>query len=173
MSRTSLLLISALTLAVACKKKVEVADLGDDRANTPAAVAPAAPQDVIDRMGQNFQRVYFEYDSSDLNNPSKEALMANVRIMQEYTDLGLLIQGHCDERGTTDYNLALGDRRAQAVYGYMKTAGIAPSRLRTISMGEEVPLIAEHGEHAWSQNRRAEFVIVSGQGGSVHGTASR
>jgi peptidoglycan-associated lipoprotein len=174
MSRKLLLLGAALCLSVACKKKVEVADLPDgaDRAGSPAAVAPAVPPDVFERMERNFQRVHFEFDSAELNTASKEALKANVVIMQEHSDLGLLIQGHCDERGTTDYNLALGDNRAQAVYAYMKTSGIAPSRLRTVSMGEEVPLVAEHGEHAWSQNRRAEFVVVSGEVGLVKGTTS-
>ena len=167
------ILLTMVAFLAGCKKQVEVTDLPSDsvRSTTPAAVAPSAPPDVIERMERNFQRVHFDYDSAALDAISKEALMVNVTIMQEYPELGLLIQGHCDERGTTDYNLALGDNRAQAVVAMMRSAGIAPSRLRTISMGEEVPLVAEGGEHAWSQNRRAEFVIVSGEMGPVKGTA--
>lgn len=172
MARSHLFVTALLVLTVACKKQVEVSDLPSDvRANTPAAAAPSAPPDVLDRMERNFKRVHFEFDSAALDANSKEGLMANVEIMQEYPELSLLIQGHCDERGTTDYNLALGDNRAQAVVAVMRAAGIAPSRMRTISMGEEVPLMAEGGEHAWSQNRRAEFVIVGGEMGLVKGTA--
>jgi peptidoglycan-associated lipoprotein len=162
----SLLVLSA---GLACKKQVAVDDLPAAGAEAPAALLPAPPE-VIEQMVRNFQRVYFEFDSADLSSGSKDALLANVRLMQEHPELGLLIQGHCDERGTTDYNLALGDRRARAVHDTMKAAGVAPSRLRTLSLGEEAPLVADSGEHAWSQNRRAEFVIVGDAAGLVRGT---
>jgi peptidoglycan-associated lipoprotein len=123
MARSHLFVTAAFALAVACKKQVEVTDLPSDagRSGAPAAVASSAPPDVFERMERNFQRVFFEYDSATLGSSSRDALMANVAILQEYPELSLLIQGHCDERGTTDYNLALGDRRAQAVVGVMRS----------------------------------------------------
>jgi peptidoglycan-associated lipoprotein len=174
MARSLLFIITVITLSVACKKQVEVPDLPIASSAVPAvAAAPPTPARVIEpveRMQSNFQRVRFGYDSAVLDSGSKETLMANVEIMREYPELGLMIQGHCDERGSTDYNLALGERRAQAVAVMMRSAGIAPSRLGTRSMGEEVPLAVENGEYAWSQNRRAEFVIVGGDVKLVKGT---
>jgi peptidoglycan-associated lipoprotein len=159
-----------LALSLGCKKHVEVTeDLSSPSFGVPADPSSLAP--VMDRMERNFQRVFFEYDSAELNVTSKQALQANATIMLEHPTLGLVIQGHCDERGTTDYNLALGDRRAQAVADYLKASGVAPSRLQTLSLGEELPLLAEQGEQAWSQNRRAEFIIMTGEPGLVRGTA--
>ena len=80
------------------------------------------------------------------------------------------MQGHTDERGTTDYNLALGDRRANAVKDYLVGAGIGPSRLTIVSYGEELPAASGSNERAWSQNRRAEFVVTWGGEGEVKGT---
>jgi peptidoglycan-associated lipoprotein len=169
MSRLSLL-VALLVIGIGCKKHVEVTqDLPAPEIAAPVARSELEP--AMERMERNFQRVFFEYDSAVLNETSKQALRANAAIMQEHAALGLVIQGHCDERGTTDYNLALGDRRAHAVADYLRSQGIAPSRLQTLSMGEELPLVAEDSEHAWSQNRRAEFVIVSGELELVKGTA--
>ncbi len=162
-----------IALSVGCKKQVEVGDLPGSGYDQPAAVAPMPSAEAAVRMASNFQRVNFEFDSSALNESSKTALAANAKIMMDHPSLGLVVQGHCDERGTTDYNLALGDLRAQAVASYLKASGIAGSRLQTISLGEEVPLEAESGEHAWSKNRRAEFVVVGAGEEGVKGTATR
>ncbi|MFH1465263.1 MAG: peptidoglycan-associated lipoprotein Pal [Pseudomonadota bacterium] len=171
MSRTTLL-IALLTLVVGCKKHVETGDLPVGyQAAPPAAALP--PVQAYADMKANFQRVHFDYDSATLDESSKQALAANGAIMMSHTSITLMVQGHCDERGTTDYNLALGDRRAQAVASYLKVYGVAPSRVKTISYGEEMPLVNGHSETAWSENRRAEFVIAGGEDPAVQGTASR
>jgi peptidoglycan-associated lipoprotein len=167
----STLLFALLALAVGCKKHVETSDLPVPiRETAPVAVVP--PQAFTD-MKANFQRVNFDFDSAALDETSKQALAANGAIMMAHPGISLVVQGHCDERGTTDYNLALGDRRAQAVFSYLKVYGVAPSRIKTISYGEEMPLARGHSETAWSQNRRAEFVIVGGEEPGVQGSATR
>ena len=118
-------------------------------------------------MKENFERVFFDFDSSDLVDSSKAALTDNVKIMQAHNDVKLQIQGHADERGTTDYNLALGQRRADAIKNHMINQGVAPSRLAVVSYGEEKPLDPGSNERAWAQNRRAEFIITWGDAATV------
>ena len=170
--RRSTLFVAALAFALAgCKKKGEVTeppvDVGAGTPTTqPAAPVPTHVQEMVD----NFSRVFFEFDAAELAGDSKAALDANVVIMQKHPDVKVQIQGHADERGTTDYNVALGQRRAEAVRQYMAAQGIAPSRITLLSYGEEVPLDPSSNERAWSQNRRAEFVITWGGEGDVQGT---
>ena len=104
-------------------------------------------------------RIHFEFDRSDLTSESRAILKRKAAIMQDYPGLTLVIEGHCDERGTVEYNLALGDRRARAAYDYLKTLGIPESRMSIVSFGEEKPLDAGHDEAAWSMNRRDEFRV--------------
>ena len=118
-------------------------------------------------MKENFERVFFDFDSSDLVDSSKAALTDNVKIMQAHNDVKLQIQGHADERGTTDYNLALGQRRADAIKNHMINQGVAPSRLAVVSYGEEKPLDPGSNERAWAQNRRAEFIITWGDAATI------
>lgn len=171
MRRSTVFLVAiGLTLA-ACKKKGEVTEPPVDPQISGPVTPPAAPVPThVQEMVDNFSRVFFEFDSSDLAGESKPALDANVQIMQKHPDVKVQIQGHADERGTTDYNVALGQRRAEAVRSYMTAQGIAPSRLTLLSYGEEVPLDPSSNERAWSQNRRAEFVITWGAGTDVQGT---
>lgn len=144
----------------------------------PAAVASATPkneeatQAAVKKMIENFSRVQFGFDSAQLEAETRAALAANAEIMRSYPGLELEIQGHADERGTTDYNLALGDKRAQAVMEYMKRAGIEDARLRSVSYGEERPVENGSSETAWAANRRAEFKIKwKGEStAEVHGT---
>ena len=105
--------------------------------------------------------VYFLLDSDELDDAAKKALTANAEIMKTYRTWVVTVEGHCDERGTAEYNLALGDRRALAARNYMLTLGIAPERLRTVSYGKEFPFDAGHDEKAWSKNRRAHFMVTS------------
>ena len=97
-------------------------------------------------------------------------LPENAEIMQKHPDIRIEIQGHADERGTTEYNIALGQRRAKAVSDYFVAQGIAPSRLKIVSYGEEKPLTAEQNEMAYSKNRRCEFVIIWGGEAEVKGS---
>jgi peptidoglycan-associated lipoprotein len=139
-----------------------------DLPSGPVAPPPAAPT-AVREMAANFSKVYFEFDSAALTGAAQQALSANVRIMMDSSDVKVEIQGHADERGTTDYNLSLGQKRAEAVKKYMVAGGVSPSRVTTISYGEERPVDASTTEVAWSKNRRAEFRITWGQG-AVSGT---
>jgi peptidoglycan-associated lipoprotein len=107
--------------------------------------------------------VYFGFDRYDLTEEGRATLKANVEWLKSNPAALLQIEGHCDERGTADYNLALGAKRAQTAKDYMVTLGISAERLTTISYGAEIPSCMEHTEDCWAQNRRARFVIGSGQ----------
>jgi peptidoglycan-associated lipoprotein len=163
-------LIFSLVWMVGCKKKpvTETSIV----APAPVAAAPQAAEvpEQVQKMVANFKRVYFDTDQSDLNSGSRSALTENVAIMQSQPDIRIELQGHADERGTTDYNLALGQRRAHSVFSHMKTTGISAQRLRVVSYGEERPATMGGSEAAWSQNRRCEFVITWGGDGGVEGT---
>lgn len=113
------------------------------------------------------ERVHFDFDKSDIRPDAEEVLQRKVSVLREYPGVTLRIEGHADERGSNEYNLALGQRRAEAVRRYLLSYGIDPSRFTTISYGEERPLVNAHDENAWAQNRRAEFVVTdSGRLGS-------
>ena len=104
--------------------------------------------------------IHFAFDSFLLDVEAERILGEKAAWLQENADVDVQIEGHCDERGTSDYNLALGERRANAVQQYLTVLGITPERLSTISYGEEQPLDPGHDEAAWSRNRRAHFVII-------------
>lgn len=103
--------------------------------------------------------VYFETDKSELTSDARRILAANAAWLRGHPDFGVLVAGHCDERNTEEYNLALGERRAEAVRRYLASLGVGDGRIETISYGEERPAAQGHTESAWSQNRRAEFEV--------------
>jgi peptidoglycan-associated lipoprotein len=103
--------------------------------------------------------VYFDFDSSNLRADARDTLKANWEWLKSNSTAPIQIEGHCDERGTTEYNLALGSKRAQSVKDYLVTLGVSGDRLSTISYGEEVPACTEHSEECWQKNRRARFVV--------------
>jgi len=105
--------------------------------------------------------VYFEYDKAELTPDAQKALDGNAEIMKKYASWVVTIEGHCDERGTAEYNLALGERRAVAARSYLVSLGIAADRLKTVSYGKEFPFDPGHDEAAWGKNRRGHFVITS------------
>ena len=105
--------------------------------------------------------INFEFDQFILADNAREKLKNNASILSKYPDINILIEGHCDERGTEEYNLALGERRAESARQYLVTLGINASRISTVTYGEEKPLDPEHNEIAWGKNRRDQFVIVS------------
>ena len=107
------------------------------------------------------QPVFFDYDSSDVNDASRALLQANAAVMKKYPTWVVTIEGHCDERGTAEYNLALGERRAVAARTYLISLGLDANRLRTVSYGSEFPFDPAHQDSAWSRNRRAHFVITA------------
>ena len=133
----------------------------------PPAPAPYDPFAAdLDSLNEYLQRegllgtVFFEYDSAELSAEARERLTANARFLRERPELIVTIEGHADDRGTNEYNLALGDRRAGAANRMLTTLGVAPERLRSISYGEERPLCGDGAESCWSKNRRAQFVVV-------------
>jgi peptidoglycan-associated lipoprotein len=102
---------------------------------------------------------FFDYDSYSLRDDARQALMEDVRVLKERPNIRFTIEGHCDERGSEAYNLALGDKRANAAKVFLVSQGIDPARIDTISYGEEKPFVAGHDEDAWKQNRRAHLVM--------------
>ncbi|HEX9146099.1 MAG TPA: peptidoglycan-associated lipoprotein Pal [Candidatus Binatia bacterium] len=123
-----------------------------DALRSGASTAPAGP----------LKDVYFAFDRAELSEDARATLKNNSGWLKTNASARIQIEGHCDERGAEDYNMALGAKRAQAAMDYLTTAGIPASRIATVSYGEEVPVCKEHSEACWAKNRRARFVIVSG-----------
>lgn len=116
------------------------------------------------REARNFManaedRVFFAFDSSVLSNNAEEALDTQVKWLKNHENVNVIVQGYCDDRGTREYNLALGERRANAVKDYLIMNGIAADRISTISYGKERPAVLGNNESAWAQNRRAVTVV--------------
>ena len=105
--------------------------------------------------------VFFDYDSAELQEAARAALRTNADLLNSSMSWVITIEGHCDERGTAEYNLGLGERRAFAARNYLLELGIAAQRVRTVSYGKEFPFDPAHDERAWAQNRRAHFVITA------------
>ncbi len=105
--------------------------------------------------------VFYATDSSELDDAGRLIAESNARVLKRYPTWAITIEGHCDERGTAEYNLALGELRAIAVKTYLVSLGIAPDRIQTVSYGKEFPFDTGHDETAWAKNRRAHFVITS------------
>ncbi len=110
--------------------------------------------------GGPLRDVHFAFDSYELDEEARTVLRENAEWLQENPREKVEIEGHCDERGTVEYNLALGAKRARAVKDYLVSLGIAADRMTTISYGEELPLCTEHNEDCWARNRRAHFVVL-------------
>jgi peptidoglycan-associated lipoprotein len=110
---------------------------------------------------QNFQNedVYFDYDAYTLSDPAKRTLDEKVAFLKRYAKVKVTVEGHCDERGTTEYNLALGERRANSALQYLNNSGVGRTNLTTLSYGKEHPASTGHDEAAWAKNRRAHFVL--------------
>jgi peptidoglycan-associated lipoprotein len=123
----------------------------------PPPPPPPAPSDE-DLFSQNVKDVYFDYDKSDIRADQQGSVQADVQFLTQHANINFTIEGHCDERGSTEYNLALGDRRASAVKDALTAAGVNASRIKTISYGKEKPFCTESNEACWQQNRRGHFV---------------
>ncbi len=133
----------------------------------PIPPEPLATDDVSARSLDDLNRdsplqpVFFALDSSDVSDTGRATLQANAAVLKKYPTWVITIEGHCDERGTAEYNLALGERRAVSARTYLVSLGLDASRLRTVSYGSEFPFDPAHQESAWSRNRRAHFVITA------------
>ncbi len=170
-------LVSGLFLTVSCAKKAVVSDAGtvsgaatteDPNAKAKAeaerlaaekAAKEKAAKIAAARKAFENEDVHFDFDSSELTAAAKALLKDKAAWLTENASAAVTIEGHCDERGTTEYNLALGDRRSTAVKAYLVDLGIAASRMNTISYGEEKPVDTGKTELAWAMNRRAHFAV--------------
>jgi peptidoglycan-associated lipoprotein len=117
----------------------------------------------LDQINQNspFKPVFFSYDSAEVDSSGQATLNENAGVLKKYGTWVITIEGHADERGTAEYNLALGERRAMAARAYLLSLGVPADRLKIVSYGKEFPFDPSHTESAWSKNRRAHFVVTS------------
>ena len=121
-----------------------------------SGIVSGSQEDLIVNVGD---RVFFGYDSSDLDSDALELLQDQVAWLKQHGDVTVTIEGHCDERGTREYNLALGEKRAQEVKNYLVGLGINPDRVSTISYGKERPAVVGSNDGAWAQNRRSVTIV--------------
>ena len=143
-------LIAGLALSACASKQA------NDSLASAGSAAPGSQQDFVVNVGD---RVFFESDSTELTGTSRGTLDKQAQWLQQYANYTFTIEGHADERGTREYNIALGARRAQAVRDYLASRGIQPNRMRTVSYGKERPVAVCNDISCWSQNRRAVTVL--------------
>jgi len=171
--RKGILVLAVCVLAAVamsgCSKKTQVPDVtqddntgmnngNDNGSDNTNNTTPEAPHDVVEENA-SLQDVFFDYDDYSLSAEARSKLAGDASYLKEMSGLRVTIEGHCDERGTVEYNLALGQRRADAARSYLMNLGIDADRLATVSYGEERPFDPGHDEAAWKQNRRAHFRV--------------
>lgn len=132
-----------------------------DSARITVTVPPPPPPKPAPKPELKLEDAYFDFDKSDIRPDAREALAKDVQMLRDYPNVRVLIEGHCDERGSEEYNLGLGDRRANSAKSFLVQGGIAEGRLETKSWGKERPVCTEHNEDCWQQNRRAHFVVTA------------
>lgn len=160
---TLLLSVVLIAFITSCGKKPKVEEqtktkTTDTGKTTAADTSKHGETSTISEKSERFTTVYFDFDRYNLRDDAKAGLKANVEIMKTEPGLKIQIEGHCDERGTVEYNLALGERRAKSVRDYMSSLGVNADRLSIISYGKERPAAFGHDEESWAKNRRADFV---------------
>ena len=153
----------ALAMAACAKNSVDDAGAFGGAGGYGASGAPGSIQDFATNVGD---RVFFESDSTELNGAAQATLDKQARWLQQYGRYSFTVEGHADERGTREYNFALGARRAESTKEYLVARGISASRIRTISYGKERPVAVCNDISCWSQNRRAVTVLGGGGGQS-------
>ncbi len=126
----------------------------------PPPPAPTTTSSMTDEQmfAQNVKDIYFDYDKSDMRGDQQSVIQADAAFLQQHPNMSFTVEGHCDERGSTEYNLALGDSRASAVKNALVAAGVSADRVKTTSLGKERPFCTESNESCWQQNRRGHFV---------------
>jgi peptidoglycan-associated lipoprotein len=171
----------AASAVVSCGKKKVEAPPAPSRPATPATPPPAPPPsqprdvapvedeynrvrkldiDAINNLGL-LQEIHFLYDKADIRDEDRASLGRTADNLKKFDYLNVTIEGHCDDRGTVEYNLALGERRAKAAYDYLVSLGVPAARLKTVSYGKEIPLCREATEDCWGRNRRGHFTVTS------------
>jgi peptidoglycan-associated lipoprotein len=127
--------------------------------NAPPPPPPPPPKPSIDELFlKEVRDAFFDFNKADIRADARPALSKTAEFLKNYPQVKVTVEGHCDERGSTEYNLGLGDRRANAVKQYLVSLGIAADRISTVSFGKEKPFCMEHNEDCWQQNRRGHFV---------------
>jgi peptidoglycan-associated lipoprotein len=182
MRRTSLALFLAMAIGLpACRKGPPPAPPAPPApepvapATPPPAPPPSTPEvspvvddyerlrqtasDEIEKMGL-LADIHFDYDKAELREGDRQILARNAETLKKFDFLRITIEGHCDERGSVEYNLALGERRAKAAYDYLTSLGVAADRLKTVSYGKEVPVCQDSTEECWARNRRDHFAVT-------------
>ena len=160
MNLRSLSLLAAVLLVAACSSTPENTSntAGTGGAQTPSAptVTPGSEQDLVQNVGD---RVFFDFDKSDIKPEGRTTLQKQADWLKKYPNVTVTVEGHCDDRGTREYNLALGERRATAVKKMLVALGVPANRISTISYGKERPAVVGDNEQAWAQNRRGVTVV--------------
>jgi peptidoglycan-associated lipoprotein len=177
----ALLVLTVLPFAAACKQKpptttqearppVTAAKPVETPVPPPPKAAPPTDVEAVDITAMDVETLnkkgylndaFFDFDQADLREDARSVLAADAQWLKKHPSVQVLIEGHCDERGTAAYNLALGDRRANAAKEYLVSLGIDASRVRTVSYGKERPFCTESTESCWQKNRRAHLVITA------------
>jgi peptidoglycan-associated lipoprotein len=174
------LAVVAATAFAACAKKAPPAPPPPPPPVVPEAPPPAPPPpprpepapvvdeyarlramsaEEIEKSGL-LAEVYFDFDKADVRDADRAVLSKNAEALKRFDFLRVTVEGHCDERGTVEYNLALGERRAKAAYDYLVSLGVPVERLKTVSYGKEVPACLQSTEDCWQKNRRAHFTVT-------------
>jgi peptidoglycan-associated lipoprotein len=182
MKKTALIVLAlaAVTAFTACAKKAPPAPPPAPppvapQAPPPAPAPPPRPEvapvvdeyarlkamsaEEIEKSGL-LKEVFFEFDKADIREQDRETLSQNAAALKKFDFLRITVEGHCDERGTVEYNLALGERRAKAASDYLVSLGVTADRLKTVSYGKEVPVCTQSSEECWLKNRRAHFTVT-------------
>ena len=141
------------------KDTAESSDTGsisETSGSSSSSLVGGSQEDLVINVGD---RVFFGFDSYDLNSDAQQRLQDQAAWLKQYSDVSITVEGHCDERGTREYNIALGERRAQAMKNYLIGLGVSAGRISTISYGKERPAVLGSNDAAWDQNRRAVTVV--------------
>ena len=164
---TAVLLVGTAALAACAKKAPEQLPPAPQPEATQAPVTPTETGPIVgsqahftDAVGATNTIVYFDTDKYDIDSEDSAKLQTQARYFSQYPNVNFTIEGHADERGTREYNLALGERRANAAKNYLVSLGIPSSRIRVVSYGKERPVALGSNEQAWAQNRRAATVVI-------------
>lgn len=148
-----------VTISVPDQPREEITTAGNGQLQPgeylPSAIA-GTQEDLTVNVGD---RVLFDYDSYSLTDTARQTLMSQARWLAQYPSLQVIVEGHCDERGTREYNLALGERRASSVKDYLVALGVSPTRIQVISYGKERPIAAGSDPSSWAQNRRGVTIV--------------
>jgi peptidoglycan-associated lipoprotein len=159
---TLMLVVSCFLVTVSCQKKVINATpqpVAEEKPVEKPKEAPPPPAPKAPDMTVMQEDIYFEFDKSTLTPTAQDNLLRKAEWLRQNSDATITIEGNCDERGTEEYNLALGDRRAESAKAFLVDLGINSARISTISYGEERPVDPRHNEEAWAKNRRDHFVV--------------